>query len=82
MLPTDPSDNSLRLHHLGMRVSDWDATKAEGKKNKWTIAHEGGVEGVKFVYIDARDTIGHYLEYIWVSPAMWDHLIVNKITSP
>jgi len=23
------------------------------------------------MYVDARDTVGHYLEYLWFSPEMW-----------
>jgi hypothetical protein len=23
------------------------------------------------VYVDARDTVGHYLEYCWMTPERW-----------
>ncbi len=73
-LPEDPSDNSLRLHHICMRVLDWDKAREDIERQKFPVAYEGGVEGVKFVYLDARDTFGHYLEYLWASPEMWKQM--------
>jgi hypothetical protein len=70
-LPKDKSDNSLRFHHMCMRWKNWDEARAEVDRQKWPVAYEGGVEGVKFVYLDARATLGHYLEYLWASDEMW-----------
>ena len=70
-LPADRNDKSLRLHHICMRVMDWDKARAEIERKKWPVAYEGGVPGVKFVYLDARDSMGHYLEYLWASDEMW-----------
>ncbi|TGD73566.1 hypothetical protein E4634_11105 [Mangrovimicrobium sediminis] len=66
-----PPDNSLRLHHVCMRTFDWDATLADIAANGWPIAFEGHMEGLKFVYVDARETFGHYLEYLYAEPEMW-----------
>lgn len=71
VLPADPYDATPRFHHICMRVDDWDATRKLVADNDWPVAYEGGVEGCKFVYIDARDTLGHYVEYMWMSPEMW-----------
>lgn len=71
VLPEDPADASPRFHHICMRVANWEATKALVAEKGWKIAYEGGVEGCKFVYIDARDSIGHYVEYMWMSDEMW-----------
>ena len=29
---------------------------------------------LKFLYLDARETLGHYLEYTWMTPARWAQL--------
>jgi len=26
---------------------------------------------LKFLYLDARETLGHYLEYVWMTDEMW-----------
>jgi len=70
-LPKDERDNSPRLHHICMRVPDWEAARAEVAEKNWPISYEGAVEGCKFVYVDARESLGHYLEYMWVSDEMW-----------
>lgn len=70
-LPADARDASPRLHHICMRVPDWELARAEVAEKNWPISYEGGIEGCKFVYIDARESLGHYLEYMWVSDEMW-----------
>jgi Glyoxalase/Bleomycin resistance protein/Dioxygenase superfamily len=70
-LPADQTDYSPRLHHVCMRVLDWEKARAEVDAKQWPVAYEGGVEGCKFVYIDARASLGHYLEYMWMSPELW-----------
>ncbi len=66
-----PDDDSLRFHHAGMRVPDWDACRSGLVSKGEIIAYEGEVPGVNWLYVDARATLGHYLEYTWVSPEMW-----------
>lgn len=70
-LPADPADPTPRLHHICMRVADWDGTRAEATRLGWPVAYEGGVEGCKFLYLDARGSLGHYVEYMWMSEEMW-----------
>ena len=70
-LPADPTDNSPRLHHICMRVPDWEKARAEVDAMKWPVAYEGGVEGCTFVYLDARESLGHYVEYMWMSDELW-----------
>lgn len=65
-------DHRPRFHHICMRTHDYDQTRAEIERKKWTVAYEGAVPGVKFIYADTRDTLGHYVEYLWASPEMWD----------
>ena len=70
-LPADVTDFSPRHHHFCMRVADWDKARGEITQRGWPVAYEGGVEGCKFVYIDARPSIGHYVEYMWMSEELW-----------
>jgi hypothetical protein len=70
-LPADEKDPSPCHHHICSRVMDWDKARAEVDQKRWPIAFEGGVEGCKFVYIDARESLGHYVEYMWMSPELW-----------
>ena len=70
-LPKDEADNSPRLHHICMRVPDWEKARAEVKEKNWPVAYEGGVPGCLFVYVDARESLGHYVEYLWASDEMW-----------
>lgn len=70
-LPPSKTDYAARLHHICMRVPNWKKARAEVEKNQWPVAYEGGVEGCNFVYIDSRDSLGHYLEYMWMSEELW-----------
>lgn len=67
-----PDDDSLKLHHIGMRVADMDALRAEAAANAWPIAFQGGGDGFSFTYLDTRDTLGHYLEYVYIRQDMWE----------
>jgi hypothetical protein len=72
-LPKDEKDASLRLHHLGLLIRDEKKYEsARAAIDPKTLSYEGGIEGVKWYYLDARDTMGHYLEYMWSTPEMWD----------
>ena len=66
-----PADDSLKFHHICMRVPDWKKARAEVDEKQWPVAYEGGVEGCNFVYIDSRDSLGHYVEYMWMSEELW-----------
>ncbi len=70
-----PEDDSPRFHHAAMRVDDWDRIHEYLEREGWTIAVEHHMpEGLNFMYVDARDTLGHYLEYVWAVPEMWDYI--------
>lgn len=65
-------EQGLRFHHICMRSHDWDATLAEVERQQLPIVYRGDTSsGLKFIYADARDTLGHYLEFTWVPPAVW-----------
>lgn len=70
-LPKDEKDPGLRLHHLGMLIDgEADYDRARAAIDPKTLSYEGAVEGVKWYYLDARATMGHYLEYMWATPEL------------
>lgn len=67
-----PEDDGMKFHHINMRVHDWDAFRSKVDREGWKIAIEGqSGDQLKFLYLDARDTLGHYLEYMWCSDERW-----------
>ena len=67
-----PQDNSPRFHHTAVRTFDWEETRKQVEAEGWTIAVEHHMsEGLNFMYVDCRETLGHYVEYIWAIPEMW-----------
>lgn len=71
-LPRDPA--ALSIHHLAMRVSgdiqNWDRVRSELAEER--IAIEGGRDDMRFAYVDERESLGHYLEYVWMSESFLD----------
>jgi len=72
VLPADCSDIVPRFHHIAVRRDDLDAMRAEIAELGLPLAFEGEVPGLVFIYLDARESLGHYLEYVWASPEGWD----------
>jgi hypothetical protein len=72
MLAPDTADPSPRFHHIALRRDDEAAMRTEIAGLGLPLAFEGSVPGVMvFVYLDARATLGHYLEYVWATPEGW-----------
>ena len=68
LLPGQP----LRLHHIGMRTNDLDAVRAGHEAAGRQIVMAGGYKLAKFIYVDARATLGHFLEYAQAPAEHWD----------
>jgi hypothetical protein len=67
-----PDDDSMKFHHICMRVPDWDEFRARVEKAGHPIALEGqSGDALRFLYLDARDYVGHYLEYVWCTEERW-----------
>lgn len=66
-----PDDDSVKFHHSCTRVDDWDSFRANVDKMGYPVVLEGGSDMLKFIYLDARDLLGHYLEYVWMVPERW-----------
>jgi hypothetical protein len=71
-LPEDVADPTPRFHHMAVRRDDLAAMREEIAQLELTMAIEGSVPGLIFIYLDARATLGHYLEYVWASPEGWE----------
>lgn len=70
-----PDDDSLQFHHVCHRVDDWDAAMAHIEALPFPVVLRGGTEGMlQFCYIDTRDWLGHYTEYMWAVPERWAQL--------
>jgi Glyoxalase/Bleomycin resistance protein/Dioxygenase superfamily len=66
-----PPDESLVFHHTCMRVDNWDDFRGRVRKQSLPVAIEGGSEALRYLYLDARELLGHYLEYVWMTPERW-----------
>jgi hypothetical protein len=61
----------LRVHHIGMRCEDIDAVRAEHERHGRQVVMAGSFKTARFMYVDARATLGHYLEYASAPPEYW-----------
>jgi hypothetical protein len=67
-----PDDDSLKFHHICNRVPDWDAFRARVDQQDLPIVLERDSDPLlKFLYLDARTFVGHYLEYVWTTDERW-----------
>ena len=66
----------MRFHHTAARVDDWDAFRARAAAQDLPVVMEGAKEGddLKFAYIDARQSCGHFLEFAWATDERWEQL--------
>ena len=64
----------LRFHQTCVRVADWTDFRARVAKQDLPVAMERdlGGDSLKFLYLDARKQVGHYLEYVWMTDAAWE----------
>ncbi len=67
----------IRFHQICMRVEgSWEDFLARTKAQDLPVSmwRDMGGDNLKFLYIDARSTLGHYLEYTWMTDAQWDQI--------
>ena len=62
----------VKLHHFGMRCRDLEAMRRENEKIGRKVVMEGGFKTVRFMYVDARADLGHFMEYSTAPPGFWD----------
>jgi hypothetical protein len=63
---------TLRLHHIAMRTDDIDRMQAENERLGRQVVMAGGFGSARFIYVDARKTLGHFLEYAAAPPEHWN----------
>jgi hypothetical protein len=71
-LPADGSDPSLRLHHIAVRRDDLEAMRQEIRSSSLPLVFESEAAGLVCALLDARESLGHYLEYVWATPEGWN----------
>ena len=63
----------LRLHHIGVLLAsdaEWDAVVAEAERENIAMPVSGDFAGLmRYLYLDRRAELGHYLEYMQASAA-------------
>lgn len=66
-------DGPMGFHHQCTKIDDWDDFRARVDRQNLPLVMEAtSTGGLKFLYLDARSTLGHYLEYVWVPDQMWE----------
>ena len=70
-LPENEADAAPRLHHVAVRREDLDAMRAEIAQLAAPVVFEGEGPSIQYVLVDARKSLGHYLEYVWATPEGW-----------
>ncbi|WP_242443509.1 VOC family protein [Sphingobium sp. LB126] len=67
------SSGSLSFHHAGMLITDeaqWHATVAAVERSGSPVPVRGVFgDMMHYLYVDQREQIGHYLEYMWRTAA-------------
>jgi hypothetical protein len=57
-----------------MRVDNWDDFRARVDEQPYPVVLEGGSDALRFLYLDAREFLGHYLEYTWMTDQRWSQV--------
>lgn len=77
MLPDDRSDAVPRFHHVSLRRESVAEIDEEIARLGLPLAFRGPVSikdpipSLVFVYLDGRQSLGHYVEYTWKSEEGW-----------
>jgi len=62
---------ALKHHHLGFLIQNqrqWDGVLANAAQHGWAVPHKGVNPLVEVCFVDVPD-LGHYLEYLYATPA-------------
>ena len=72
-----PNGGPMRFHHICFRIDDWNDFRARVDQQEFPVAMErtgADPSELQFLYLDARNVFGHYIEYTWVPEAMWQQI--------
>ena len=70
-LPSDKSDATPQFHHISLRRESMEEIEAEIAALGLPKVCQGGIPDLIYTYLDARASLGHYLEYVWASDDGW-----------
>lgn len=67
-----PASDGLQFHHVCHRVDAWEPFIARVEAQRFPVVLKGGTPGLlEFLYLDTREWLGHYTEYVWMGPDRW-----------
>lgn len=73
-----PQDGSfaIEFHHYCMLIEGdltaWEDRRKAIDEIEHPIANEGGLDNLlRYMYMDERSRLGHYIEHVWYSPEMF-----------
>ena len=69
-----PAGDGLLFHHICMRVPEWEPFRARVAAQPYPVALEGGNDALRFLYLDTRPFLDHYVEYTWMIDERWRQL--------
>jgi len=65
-------ERTLAFHHVGVRVEDLAAARdASARAGSESVVSGHFEDQIEFAFVDARATMGHYLELVQFSEAGW-----------
>jgi hypothetical protein len=66
-----PDDDRLVFHHTCVRLPEWENFRRAVDEQPYPVVFEGGNGPNYFLYLDARKTLGHFLEYAYLPGDTW-----------
>jgi hypothetical protein len=75
----DDTELVIRFHHICIRIEgdidNWNAHTASIDTVKHPIVFSGAMgDNMRFFYTDETQRLGHYVEHVWMSPAIMTQL--------
>jgi hypothetical protein len=80
VLPKDRNAGlAIRFHHIAIRIGgsleDWQRHTLAIDTTRHRIVFQGALaDQMRFFYTDERSTLGHYVEHVWLHPALLEQL--------
>ncbi len=71
-LPADPKDSVPRLHHVAVRRDDLSEMRREVESLGLPLAFEIGAPDLTCIFVDARQRVGHHLEFVFATSTGWE----------
>lgn len=75
--PLTSDDFTMQFHHVAQRLfteQEFDTFRKHMIASGAPLPVEGASNGMTYFYADLRDSLGHYVEYIYGSPEYWEQM--------